>query len=144
MTPTTCGKPSPPRARLPSFPTSPRVHSNTNSTSISTPSAISSNVASASSNSSDASQPATKKPRETTPQSSLSRLSSYGSDKCPQNLAVQQLDRGFMHPRIARRDDAAAPLGGLAFPCGDDAAGPGDDRNKGCDVVGLQFGLDHE
>src|SRR5271170_5881359 len=87
MTPTTCGKPSPPRARLPSFPTIPRVHSNTNSTSISTPSAISSNVASASSNSSDASQPATKKPRETTPQSSLSRLSSYGSDKCPQNLA---------------------------------------------------------
>src|SRR5271154_1436340 len=88
MTPTTCGKPSPPRARLPSFPTIPRVHSNTNLTSISTPSAISSNVASASSNSSDASQPATKKPRETTPQSSLSRLSSYGSDKCPQNLGA--------------------------------------------------------
>src|SRR3982074_2683546 len=60
------------------------------------------------------------------------------------SLAVEQLDRGFMHARIARRDDAATPLRGLAFPCGDDAAGAGDDRNQRCDVVGLQFSLDHE
>src|SRR5579872_6218178 len=35
-------------------------------------------------------------------------------------LAVEQLDRGFMHPRVAGRDDAAAALGGLAVPGGDD------------------------
>ena len=40
-------------------------------------------------------------------------------------LAVQQLHRLFMHARIAGGDDAAAALGGPAFPGGDDAAGPG-------------------
>src|SRR5215468_923727 len=42
--------------------------------------------------------------------------------------AVEQLDRGFVHPGIAGGDDAAAALRGVAFPIGDNAAGAGDDR----------------
>src|SRR6185369_4510593 len=59
-------------------------------------------------------------------------------------LAVQQLQRGLMHAGVAGGDDAATALGGLAFPVGDDAAGAGDDRDQGCDVVGFKFGFDHE
>src|ERR1019366_2371764 len=58
--------------------------------------------------------------------------------------AVQQLHRLFMHARIAGGDDAAAALGRSAVPGGDDAAGPGDDRDQGGDIVGFQLGLDHE
>src|SRR5690242_16420378 len=57
---------------------------------------------------------------------------------------VEYLHRRFVHPRIAGRDDAAAVLRGLAIPGGDDAAGAGDDRDQGRDIVGLQLGLDHE
>ena len=53
-------------------------------------------------------------------------------------LAVQQLERGLVHAGVAGRDDAAAALGGLAFPVGDDAAGAGDDRDQGRDVIGLE------
>src|SRR5262245_19658561 len=59
-------------------------------------------------------------------------------------LSVQQLQRALAHPRVAGGDDAAAALGGLAFPIGNDAAGAGDDRDQGCDIVGLEFGFDHE
>src|SRR5713101_691922 len=48
-------------------------------------------------------------------------------------LAIQQLECRFMNARIARRDDAAATLGGLALPGGHDTARAGDDRNKSSD-----------
>src|SRR5690348_14654905 len=38
-------------------------------------------------------------------------------------LAVQQLDRSFMHARIAGGDNSAAALRGLSVPGGNDAAG---------------------
>src|SRR4051812_40537201 len=60
------------------------------------------------------------------------------------NLAVEQLHRRFVHAGVAGGDDTAAALSGLAVPGGDDAAGAGDDRNQGRDVIGLQLGLDHE
>ncbi len=63
-TPIICAKPSPPRERSPSFPTTRHARSNIRSTGISMPSAISWNAASQSSSSSDASQPASKKPPE--------------------------------------------------------------------------------
>src|SRR4051794_4578586 len=59
-------------------------------------------------------------------------------------LAVEQLHRRLMHAGVTGGDDAAAALGGLAVPGGDDAAGAGDDRDQRRDVIGLQFGLDHE
>ena len=59
-------------------------------------------------------------------------------------LAVQELDRRFMHARIARSDNAAAALSGLALPSGDDTASTGDNRNQRCDVVGFQFSFHHE
>ena len=86
MTPITCAKPSPPRGRSPSSPTTRHVRSNIRSTSISMPSAISWNAASQNSSSSAASQPASKRPPEITGPSSLSRPSSYGCDKCPHHL----------------------------------------------------------
>src|ERR1700757_648807 len=88
MTPITCAKPSPPRGRSPSFPTTLHVRSNIHSTSISMPSAISWNVAFQNSSSSAASQPASKRPPEITVPSSLSQPSSYGCDKCPHHLAA--------------------------------------------------------
>src|ERR1700675_2294050 len=87
MTPITCAKPSPPRGRSPSSPTTRHVRSNIRSTSISMLSATSSNAASQSSNSSAVSQPASKRPLEITVPSSLSLPSSYGCDKCPHHLA---------------------------------------------------------
>src|SRR6202790_3703360 len=86
MTPITCAKPSPPKGRSPSSPTTHHVRSNIRSTSISMPSAISSNAASQSSSNSAASRPASKKPLEITAPSSLSQPSSYGCDKCPHHL----------------------------------------------------------
>src|SRR6202158_2436189 len=86
MTPITCAKPSPPRERSPSSPTTLHVPSNSPSTSISMPSAISWNAASQSSSSSAESQPASKRPPEITGPSSLSQPSSYGCDKCPRSL----------------------------------------------------------
>src|SRR5258708_8301137 len=86
MTPITCAKPSQLRGRSPSSPTTRHVRSNIHSTSISMPSAISSNAASQNSSSSAASQPASKRPPEITGPSSLSQPSSYGCDKCPHHL----------------------------------------------------------
>src|SRR5882757_1477928 len=86
MTPITCAKPSPPKARSPSFPTTRRARSNIRSTSISMPSAISLNAASQSSSNSAALQPASKRQPEITLQSSPSQPSSYGCDKCPHHL----------------------------------------------------------
>src|SRR5215475_6244078 len=57
---------------------------------------------------------------------------------------IEQLQRRLVHAGIAGRDDAAAVLRCLAFPVGDDAAGPRDDRDQGGDVVRLELGLDHE
>src|ERR1700737_119688 len=93
MTPITCAKPSPPRERSPSSPTTLHVPSNIPSTSISMPSAISWNAASASSSSSAESQPASKRPPEITAPSSLSQPSSCGCDKCPQSLVLECLLR---------------------------------------------------
>src|SRR4029450_4282123 len=90
MTPITCAKPSPPRGRSPSSPTTRHGRSNIRSTSISMPSAISSNAASRNSSSSDASQPASKRLPEITAPSSLSQPSFYGCDKCPHHLARLQ------------------------------------------------------
>src|SRR4030095_4935370 len=86
MTPITCAKPSPPRGRSPSSPTTRHGRSNIRSTSISMPSALSSNAASRNSSSSDASQPASKRLPEITAPSSLSQPSFYGCDKCPHHL----------------------------------------------------------
>src|SRR6202140_2763928 len=98
MTPITCAKPSPPKGRSPSSPTTHHVRSNIRSTSISMPSAISSNAASQSSSNSAASRPASKKPLEITAPSSLSQPSSYGCDKCPHHLVFVRLahDRRFV------------------------------------------------
>src|SRR5215216_1830148 len=60
------------------------------------------------------------------------------------SLVVQELQRGLVHAGVAGGDDAAAAMGGLALPVGDDAAGAGDDRDQCGDVVRLEFGLDHE
>ena len=49
-----------------------------------------------------------------------------------------------MHPWIAGGDDATAALRGLAFPGRDNAAGAGDDRDQGGDIVGFELGLDYE
>src|SRR6185369_6194466 len=88
MTPITCAKPSPPRGRSPSSPTTRHARSNIHSTSISMPSAISWNAASQNSSSSAASQPDSKRPPEITAPSSLSRQSSCGCDKCPHHLVL--------------------------------------------------------
>src|ERR1700681_234533 len=95
MTPITCAKPSPPKGRSPSSPTTHHVRSNIRSTSISMPSAISSNAASQSSSNSAASRPASKKPLEITAPSSLSQPSSYGCDKCPHHLGVVDRQHDF-------------------------------------------------
>src|SRR5580692_1711897 len=86
MTLITCARPSLPRAHSPSFLTTRHARSNTRSTSIFMPSVISWNAASQSSNSSDASRPASKKPPEITWPSSPSLPLSYGYGKCPHHL----------------------------------------------------------
>src|SRR3954471_6453263 len=60
------------------------------------------------------------------------------------SLAVEQFQGCLVHAGVARRNDTAAVLRGLAFPGGDDAAGAGDDRYQRGDVVGFQFSLDDE
>src|SRR5258705_10711723 len=87
MTPIICARPSLPKARSPSSPTTRHGRSNIRSTSISMPSAISWSAASQNSNNSAASQPASKRQPEITLPSSLSQPSSYGCDKCPHHLA---------------------------------------------------------
>src|SRR6266850_4913432 len=104
MTPITCAKLSPPRGRSLSSPTTRHGRSNTRSTSISTPSAISSNAASQNSSSSAASQPASKRPPEITAPSSLSQQSSYGCDKCPHHLGQALIDRRLSLPESWARD----------------------------------------
>src|ERR1700733_8097237 len=89
MTPIICAKPSLPKARSPSSPITRHARSNIRSTSISMPSAISSNAASQSSSNSGVSQPASKRQPEITLPSSLLLPSSYGCDKCPHDLALQ-------------------------------------------------------
>src|SRR5580692_3830064 len=88
MTLITCARPSLPRAHSPSFLTTRHARSNTRSTSIFMPSVISWNAASQSSNSSDASRPASKKPPEITWPSSPSLPLSYGYGKCPHYLVL--------------------------------------------------------
>src|ERR1700675_1589674 len=108
MTPITCAKPSPPKGRPPSSPTTHHVRPNIRSTSISMPSAISSNAASQSSSNSAASRPASKKPLEITAPSSLSQPSSYGCDKCPHHLEhdefrLSRQQRSITSPLFAGR-----------------------------------------
>jgi hypothetical protein len=86
MTLIICAETSPPKRRSPSFPTTRHGRSNIRSINISMPSVISWNAASQSSSSSGASQRASKRPPEITGPSSLSLPSSYGCDKCPQDL----------------------------------------------------------
>src|SRR4029450_11790407 len=114
MTPITCAKPSPPRGRSPSSPTTRHGRSNIRSTSISMPSAISSNAASRNSSSSDASQPASKRLPEITAPSSLSQPSFYGCDKCPHHLGHLAVGLGGVF-RIDFADHAVAAvaLGGV-------------------------------
>ena len=73
----------------PSFPTIRHGRSNIRSTNISMPSAISWSVASQSSSSSGASQHASRKPLGTIRPWSPLPPSSYGCDKCPQDLGVE-------------------------------------------------------
>src|SRR4051794_27092194 len=104
MTPITCARPSPPRVHSPSFPTTRHAHSNIRSTSIYMPSAISWNAASQGSNSSDASQPASKKRHEIIGPSSLSQPLSYGCGKCPhylENLPLGVAGPGADHAFLA-------------------------------------------
>src|SRR5947207_3364694 len=75
---------------------------------------------------------------------STTSMASIGITSYAAPLAVQQFHRRLVHAGVTGGDDAAAALGGLAVPGGDDAAGAGDDRDQGCDVIGLQLGLDHE
>src|SRR5215471_21165208 len=128
MTRITCARPSQPRARSPSSPTTPREPSNIRSTNISMPSAISWNAASASSSSSVASQPASKKPPEITAPSSLSLPSSYGCDKCPHCLELVESALGcslsvFECLRFAMRDQFLVARWAEQFPANDGAAG---------------------
>ena len=92
MTPITCAKPSLPRGRSPSSPTTPPARGNIRSTNTSTPSATWWNVASQSSNSSDASRHASKRPPQTISPSSLSQPSSYGCDNCPHHLELLRIN----------------------------------------------------
>src|SRR5580692_10487764 len=101
MTLITCARPSLPRAHSPSFLTTRHARSNTRSTSIFMPSVISWNAASQSSNSSDASRPASKKPPEITWPSSPSLPLSYGYGKCPHYLGHRPPGRHFLHVFIA-------------------------------------------
>src|SRR6185437_9704253 len=115
MTPITCAKPSLPKARLPSSPTTHHGHSNIRSTSISIPSAISWSAASQNSSNSAASRPASKRPPEITGRSSLSQPSFYGCDKCPHRLdhmrrrepagpgARLDLKRGVVNAKAVRK-----------------------------------------
>src|SRR5882757_2156975 len=86
MTPIICAKPSLPKARSPSSPTTRHGRSNIRSTSTSMPSVISWSAASPSSSNFAASQPASKRPPEITLPSSLLQPSSCGCDKCPHYL----------------------------------------------------------
>jgi len=89
MTPIICVKPSPPRARSPSSPTTRHARSSTRWTTTSMPSVTSSNAASQSSSSSAALQPASKRPLEIIAPSSLSQPSSFGCGKCPHALGLR-------------------------------------------------------
>jgi hypothetical protein len=100
---------SPPRERSPSSRTIRHGRSNIPSTSISMPSAISLSAASQNSSNSAASQPASKRPPEITAPSSLSRLSSYGCDKCPHDLAPQAGQQ--MNPVSITRQMASCRIG---------------------------------
>src|SRR5450432_9064 len=97
MTPIICAKPSPPRARSPLFPTTRHGRSNIRSTNISMPSAISWSAASKSSSSSGASQRASRKLLGTIRPWSPLPPSSYGCDKCPQDLAHERVQREAAH-----------------------------------------------
>jgi hypothetical protein len=112
MTPITCGKRSPPRARLPSSQTTHHGRSNIRSTSTSMPSDISSNAVSASSSNSDAWQPVSKKPPEITALSSLSPPSFYGCDKCPHGLGYIPVS---LVPELAMTRMAMAAFAGIAM-----------------------------
>src|ERR1700681_2370510 len=96
MTPITCARRSPPRAQLPSFPTIRPARSNIRSTSIFMPNAISWSAASQSSSSSGASQHASKKQLGIIRPSSRLPPSSYGCDKCPQDLVYILLEPAFL------------------------------------------------
>src|ERR1700676_1738725 len=133
MTPITCAKPSPPKGRSPSSPTTHHVRSNIHSTSISMPSAISSNAASQSSSNSAASRPASKKPLEITAPSSLSQPSSYGCDKCPHHL-----ERLYNEPMRARRPGGASKRYNHELDRGDICGRPD------CNRLRALFGYDHD
>src|SRR5665213_1128371 len=90
-TATRSAKPSPRRARSPSSRTIRRAPASTPSTSTSMPSATSSNAALASSSSSEGSQHASRRPPGIISPSSPSQPSSYGCDKCPQDLGDSAL-----------------------------------------------------
>src|SRR5450755_682259 len=116
MTPIICAKPSPPRARSPLFPTTRHGRSNIRSTNISMPSAISWNAASQSSSSSGASQRASRKPLGTIRPWSPLPLSSYGCDKCPQDLQLRlvaclDLGLGFRLAQLSLVVDDLADAG---------------------------------
>src|ERR1700722_17245950 len=86
MTPIPSAKPSPPKGRSPSSPTTRHERSNIRSTGISTPSATWWSVVSQNSSNSAVLQPASKRPHAIPAQSYPSQPSSYGCDKCPHNL----------------------------------------------------------
>ncbi|MGY2986244.1 hypothetical protein ACVI1K_003591 [Bradyrhizobium sp. USDA 4508] len=116
MTPITCAKPSRPKARSPSFPTTRHARSNTHSTRISTPSVISSNAASQSSSSSDVSQPASKKRPGITGPSSLSLPLFYG--RAIGHLELCQCAFGGGNVEIAPRFKSARALLAASKGCG--------------------------
>src|SRR5438309_8377985 len=136
MTPIICARPSPPRGRSPSSPTTRHVRSNIRSTSISMPSAISWNAASQNSSSSAASQPASKRPPEITAPSSLSPPSSYGCDKCPHHLVRAKTVPDEAKPRqeqqaehdVAKMLVAQRVIDAGAGPCADQRARKRDQR----------------
>jgi IS5 family transposase len=100
------------------IPNNPSRALNIRLTSISTPNGISSNAASQSSSTSDASQPDTKRPRATTKPSSPSPPSLFGSDNCPQNLGPGARVR-FGGARQRLRVDIFPDVRQLAVPNGD-------------------------
>src|SRR5690348_16953658 len=59
-------------------------------------------------------------------------------------LAVQYGERRLVHAFVAGDHDSPAVLRRAALPGGHDAAGAGDDRDQGDDVVRLELGLDDQ
>src|SRR4030081_365244 len=98
-----CAKPSLPKARSPSSPTTRHGRSNIRSTSISMPSVISWSAASPSSSNFAASQPASKRPPKITLPSSLLQPSSCGCDKCPHYLGPRRISPALLDDRSERR-----------------------------------------